>query len=58
MLLRYEIQVWLIETKFLITDLVTATLMVGGVVENWPKIKNCPIPMKFGDIVWFAFTKM
>jgi hypothetical protein len=27
MLLRYEIQVWLIETKFLITDLVTATLM-------------------------------
>jgi hypothetical protein len=58
MLLRYEIQVWLIETKFLITDLVTATLMVGGVVENWPKIKNCPITMKFGDIVGFAFIKM
>ena len=30
---------------------------VGGAMPNRPKNKNCPITMKFGDIVGFALIK-
>ena len=32
-------------------------VLLGGAMPNRPKNENCPITMKFGDIVGFAFIK-
>ena len=36
---------------------VVLAVAIGGAKPNRPKNKNCPIAMKFGDIVGFELIK-